>query len=75
MEEKPRAARNRTLTLSPEEREALRAGIVEAGQYRQDPDPVDRLIHADLFDVLPLLPDAFADLIIIDPPLQSDKGL
>ncbi len=73
MEEKPRAARNRTLTLSLEEREVLRAGIVEAGQYRQDPDPVDRLIHADLFDVLPLLPDAFADLIIIDPPYNLTK--
>ena len=73
MEEKPRAARNRTLTILPEEREALRAGIVDAGQFRQDPDPADKVIQADLLDILPLLPDAFADLIIIDPPYNLTK--
>lgn len=70
---KPRAARNRTLTILPEEREALRAGIVDAGQFRQDPDPAGKVIQADLLDVLPLLPDAFADLIIIDPPYNLTK--
>ena len=33
----------------------------------------DHTIHADLVDVLPLLPDAFADLIIIDPPYNLTK--
>ena len=73
MEEKPRAARNRTLTLSAEEREALRAGIVDAGQFRQDGNPAGKVIQADLLDILPLLPDAFADLIIIDPPYNLTK--
>lgn len=74
MEEKPRAARNRTLTLSAEEREALRAGIVDAGQFRQDGNPAGKVIQADLLDILPLLPDAFADLIIIDPPYNLTKN-
>ena len=73
MEEKVRAGRNRTLTLTPEDREALRGDIVDAGQFRQAPDPAGKVIHADLLDVLPLLPDAFADLIIIDPPYNLTK--
>ncbi|MBQ6568340.1 MAG: site-specific DNA-methyltransferase [Treponema sp.] len=73
MEEKPRAGRNQTLTLSPEERDSIRGDIVDVEQFRQNPNPQDKLINADIFDILPLLPDAFADLIIIDPPYNLSK--
>lgn len=34
---------------------------------------LDKTINADLLEVLPLLPDEFADLIIIDPPYNLTK--
>ncbi len=34
----------------------------------------NKVINADLFAALPLLPDAFADLIIIDPPYNLSKN-
>lgn len=36
-------------------------------------DITDRVIRADLFDILPLLPASFADLVIVDPPYNLDK--
>ena len=37
------------------------------------PEIVDKTIHGDLLRILPLLPDQFADLIIIDPPYNLTK--
>ncbi len=86
MESKVRAGRNRTLTILPEETENLKQCITTLPQLRAflqtSPDSVhlaqsdfiNRTINADLFDVLPLLPDNFADLIIIDPPYNLNKN-
>ena len=68
MEEKIRAARNRTITLSDEDKERLRKRLVTGGDF------LDRTIHADLLTALPRLPDEFADLIIIDPPYNLTKN-
>ena len=35
---------------------------------------IDRTINADMMNVLPLLPDQFANLIIIDPPYNLTKN-
>ena len=35
---------------------------------------LDRTINADIFNVLPFLPDEFADLIIIDPPYNLTRN-
>ena len=35
---------------------------------------LDKTINSDLLQALPLLPDAFADLIIIDPPYNLTKN-
>lgn len=37
-------------------------------------DILDRTICADLFGIIDLLPQAFADLLIIDPPYNLDKN-
>ncbi len=37
------------------------------------PQILDKTINADLLQALPLLPDSFADLIIIDPPYNLTK--
>ena len=57
------AKNNRTLRIVGEERESLMQMI--DGQS---------LIHGDLFDVLPTLPDGFANLIIVDPPYNLPRN-
>ena len=57
------AKNNRTLRIGGEERESLMQMI--DGQS---------LIHGDLFDVLPTLPDGFANLIIVDPPYNLPRN-
>lgn len=57
------AKNNRTLRIGGEERESLMRMI--DGQS---------LIHGDLFDVLPTLPDGFANLIIVDPPYNLTRN-
>lgn len=57
------AKNNRTLRIGGEERESLMQMI--DGQS---------LIHGDLFDVLPTLPDGFANLIIVDPPYNLSRN-
>ena len=37
-------------------------------------DYLDKTINSDLLSALPLLPDEFADLIIIDPPYNLTKN-
>ena len=57
------AKNNRTLRIGGEERDSLMQMI--DGQS---------LIHGDLFDVLPTLPDGFANLIIVDPPYNLPRN-
>ncbi len=70
-----RAPRNRTLTLTDEERRKYRRRLLRPGKIR--PEKAESLINktvvGDLMDVLNLLPKALADLIIIDPPYNLDK--
>lgn len=70
---KLRAGRNRTLTLDEAERPALKQRLLSATDIANGRDFIGRTICADLSDVLPVLPDAFADLIIIDPPYNLTK--
>jgi len=75
MEKKIRAERNRTLTLSAAEQAVLGTRLFYPEKSKQlgVADVKDTTICADLLDVLPLLPSAFADLIIIDPPYNLSK--
>ena len=73
MEEKIRAGRNRTITLSEEERKKLRQRLVSGRGNKLD-NYLDKTINCDLLSALPLLPDEFADLIIIDPPYNLTKN-
>lgn len=74
MKEKQRAGRNRTLTVSHEEIENLKTKITTLQELKESGDFVDKTINGDLLEVLPLLPDSFADLIIIDPPYNLSKN-
>lgn len=70
---KQRAGRNRTLTINETERASLRKRLLTLSDVAAGANVVGRTICANLLDVLPLLPDAFADLIIIDPPYNLTK--
>lgn len=81
MEEKIRAGRNRTIVLSPEDRKQLCKKLLSVNEVSASVeknakpfDYLDKTINADLLSVLPLLPDEFADLIIIDPPYNLTKN-
>lgn len=73
MSNSDRAPRNRTLTLTPEDRQRLEPRLLRLSE----PVPLDELrnrtVCADLFLVLPFLPKGVFDLIFIDPPYNLNK--
>jgi len=74
MEQKLRAERNRTITIKEEEIPALKSRIVKTTSALTKNQLIDKTINGDLLATLPLLPDEFADLIIIDPPYNLTKN-
>lgn len=72
--EKKRAANNRTLTLSKEEIPSLKSRLLTAEDLEKGCPFINKTINADIIEALKLLPDEFADLIIIDPPYNLSKN-
>lgn len=70
---KQKAPRNRTVTLNEDEIPVLKSQILTKSQVNFG-NFVNSTINSDLFEALPLLPDEFADLIIIDPPYNLTKN-
>ena len=68
-----KAPRNRTLTITEDEVRKLSQRLLAPEQLRDGLSYIDKTINADLMEVLPLLPNQFADLIIIDPPYNLTK--
>jgi site-specific DNA-methyltransferase (adenine-specific) len=68
-----KAPRNRTLTIGQEEAEVLSQLIVDKEKLALGASCINKTICADILSVLPLLPDGFANLIIIDPPYNLTK--
>lgn len=71
--EKARAARNRTITLTEAEREEYASRITPADSNLSGGRYADSIINGDTMSVLPLLPDGFADLVVVDPPYNLTK--
>ena len=70
--EKTRAGMNRTIVISQQEKTELKSRLV----FPREGLPLEfenSTICADILQALPKLPDAFADLIIIDPPYNLTK--
>ena len=78
MEEKIRAGRNRTITLEAGEIKKLKSRLLKAEDLKHSSGDsagfLNHTINSDLLEALPLLPDEFADLIIIDPPYNLTKN-
>lgn len=71
---KIRAGRNKTVTVSESEIEALRRYITDAADVAPGFDFCDKMINGDLLGVIDSIPDGIADLIIIDPPYNLSKN-
>ena len=64
---KNRAGRNRTVTLTEQERETLGRLISDADSLKAGFRD-DMVINADMMECIDDIPDAHFDLAIIDPP-------
>ena len=70
---KERAGRNRTVTLHPDEVDFLKSHIITPDKIDGN-NIINQTINGDLLSVIDLIPDEFADLIIIDPPYNLTKN-
>jgi site-specific DNA-methyltransferase (adenine-specific) len=71
--EKQRAPRNRTLTLSAQERAALSKRLLRPPLPASARELADQVVCGDSFTLLSQLPKAFVDLLILDPPYNLNK--
>jgi len=70
---KPKAPNNRTLVLSAEEQATYAAQLLSVKTAQKIADVLNQTIYQDVLTVLPLLPDGFVDLLIVDPPYNRQK--
>lgn len=71
-----KSPRNKTLTIPDKDIARLEDKLlyIHKREVLTVDQIVNRTICADLFDVLDILPEAFADLIVIDPPYNLTKN-
>ena len=70
---KARAPRNKTVTLTAEEKAAYGLSLLTAADISCGNEWRDRIVNDDVMATLAALPDAFADLIIVDPPYNLSR--
>lgn len=70
---KKRAERNRTITIDKGQMQELEKRLFVPQRPVAAEEIVNKTLKGDLFEVIEYLPDAFADLIIIDPPYNLSK--
>ncbi len=73
MEDKVRAPRNRTVTLSKEETEYFRTRLARVDSRLGVSDLVGRTINQDLLEAVENFPSSFVDLLFVDPPYNLNK--
>ncbi len=69
-----RAERNRTLTLTEEERADYAKKLRALSQNASLSELENQIFHNDLFDVLDFLPERFVSLLMLDPPYNLTKS-
>lgn len=69
-----RAPRNRTLTLSVDDRDRLRPRLLSEQSIHGGANAIDRTIYGDSMSILLLLPKLTVDLMIVDPPYNLTKS-
>jgi site-specific DNA-methyltransferase (adenine-specific) len=73
LQDKDRAPRNRTLTLSEAEYLEYQQKLLQLDGPVALAEVIDRTIHQDLLQVVDLLPRQSVDLLLIDPPYNLNK--
>lgn len=69
-----KATRNKTIELTPGEIDFYKNKLIQISSPVSLNQIINRTIHQDVFDVLDLLPEQFADLIVADPPYNLSKS-
>lgn len=72
--ERPRAGYNRTITLSEADCAIYAAQLLRLKSAVTLPEIQNRVICGDVSSILPLLPEAFVDLLFLDPPYNMTKS-
>ena len=73
LEEKKKAPRNKTMTLSEEENSLYKKGLLKIYEPTTMLQLENKTINQDLFEVLEFLPKGFVDLLFVDPPYNMTK--
>lgn len=73
LQDKERAPRNRTTTLSSEEQAEYNKRLLRLDKPVELPEVINCTIHQDLLQVLGFLPRHSVDLLFIDPPYNLNK--
>ncbi|MDD2421698.1 MAG: hypothetical protein PHU78_06120, partial [Heliobacteriaceae bacterium] len=71
---KKRAGRNRTLTLTAEDRVRLKPGLITGLPLEKLMVPPQGTINGDCLEWSKVLPEGFVDLLFLDPPYNLDKN-
>ena len=71
---KIRSERNQTITLTAEEVKRFSNKLISVSNNAVSGDITNKIIMSDTLAALELLPDAFVDLMIIDPPYNLQKN-
>lgn len=69
-----KAIRNRTLTINDEDRKIYSSHITKENSLNSNSNFENKIINADLMNIIDLIPNDFANLIIIDPPYNINKN-
>jgi len=72
-DQKERAPRNRTITLTEEEKAKYKQRLLYLDKPVSLEEVVNRTINQDLFQVMEFLPHHSVDLLFIDPPYNLNK--
>ncbi len=68
-----KAERNKTIDITVEEGKQYLEKCISVSEKSELHTVMDKTILGDTFTILPLLPEKFADLLIVDPPYNLDK--
>ncbi len=71
---KNRAPRNKTIALSDNDIFNFKNRLVKINKPVFVEEIENKTIHQDIFEVLDYLPNAFVDLIFVDPPYNLSKN-
>jgi len=72
--DKKRAGRNRTITLSDTDRHKYSERLVTLTAKAEPEQIINRTINQNLFEAIDYLPDEFVDLMFVDPPYNLTKS-